>query len=249
MRKILLICVFIVCIIYARENPFLPIDEANSSLVTTNVNLNAKPFDRKIFNLPNDAREIDRVVIYYKSVDGSIKEKTVDINSSINWKDGLSLSVVKAPEPSTTPVLDISVTKSSNSGKKMDEQITSDSIKTEILNERNISNSIIPNIVVPLKTITFKNLIRLDVHTKSIKFVTNDTLINDFKVDGQNKIAIDFSRKKASFKTKVLDISCGIFKNATFGAHGKFYRVVISLDKNYKYELLKDGDNYILKAK
>lgn len=247
MKKILIISTFAICIACARENPFLPSD-ANLTLKTTNINLNAKPFDRKIFNLPSDAREINRIAIYYKSIDGDIKEKIVDINASIDWQNSLSLSVVKTPKPSTA-VLDVSVTKNSNSNKKMDEEITTQSIKAEIENEKNISNSIIPNIVVPLKTITFRNLIRLDVHTKSIKFVTNNELIKDFKVDGQNKIAIDFANNGFKFKTKTLNINCGIFKNATFGYHNKFYRVVISLDKNYKYELSKEGQNYILKAK
>lgn len=250
MKKILLIFMCVICFLNARENPFLPTEEANSTLQTTNINLNAKPFDRKIFNLPNDSREIDRVVIYYKSLDGSIKEKTVDINASINWKDSLSLNVVKAPEPASTPILDISVTKAaSEDNEKIDTQETNISQNPQISNETNVTDSIIPNIVVPSKTITFKNLLRLDVFTKSIKFITNDALLTHFKVEGQNKIAIDFLHPKSNFKTKNLDISCGIFKNATFGAHGKFYRVVLSLDNGYKYELSKEGNNYVLQAK
>lgn len=250
MKKILLIYACAICIIYGRENPFLPSEEINSSIQTTNINLNAKPFDRKIFNMPNDSREIDRVVIYYKSLDGSIKEKTVDINASINWKDSLSLNVVKSPEPASTPILDISVTKTaSEDNQKMDAQETNISSNSKITNETNVTDSIVPNIVVPSKTVTFKNLLRLDVFTKSIKFVTNDALLTHFKVEGQNKIAIDFSHPKSNFKTQTLDISCGIFKNATFGAHGKFYRVVLSLDNGYKYELSKEGDSYLLQAK
>jgi hypothetical protein len=76
----------------ARENPFAP-----SSKITTNIK--AIQTDKKdVFlsqekiNFPSSARVIKKATFTYQNIDGSIKNKTIDIDKKINWHNPVRIT-------------------------------------------------------------------------------------------------------------------------------------------------------------
>ena len=80
-----------------RENPFAPSSDINASMASSNVVENLPPFEKQNFKFPADSRNFISVTLKYKSIDGNIKEKTVDINKSISWQDEFSIDKIAVP--------------------------------------------------------------------------------------------------------------------------------------------------------
>ncbi|QOP40309.1 AMIN domain-containing protein [Sulfurimonas marina] len=70
--------------LYSRENPFFPI-ESDDIPLTTNQLEKDTPLKRASMKLPSTARTIESVTVSYKNLDGSIQEKTIDLQNSIDW--------------------------------------------------------------------------------------------------------------------------------------------------------------------
>ena len=100
MKKIWLVLSILTASLCARENPFMPISELNTSVMTTNVVEKYDSFNSLLFKFPSDAMLLLDVTIRYRANDGSIKEKRLtDINKTIDWNDEFALSKMKNPEP------------------------------------------------------------------------------------------------------------------------------------------------------
>ena len=93
MRKyILWICALamVALHLHARENPFEPIIRPKEDNITPK---NAKdPFTELDFKLPSNARILKSITITYQKIDGSIEEKTIPIDESIDWHYPLLLT-------------------------------------------------------------------------------------------------------------------------------------------------------------
>ncbi len=85
----------------ARENPFLPTDINATSVISANTISKAPAFEPVEVAFDSDMRELLSVSFTYKSIDGSIKEKVVDINASLNWQEPLLIGAA-ASEPHKT---------------------------------------------------------------------------------------------------------------------------------------------------
>jgi len=84
MKKIWLVLYIFTASLCARENPFMPISELNTSVMTTNVVEKYDSFNSLSFKFPSDAMLLLDVTIRYRANDGSIKEKRLtDINKTI----------------------------------------------------------------------------------------------------------------------------------------------------------------------
>ncbi|WP_304545004.1 AMIN domain-containing protein [Sulfurimonas microaerophilic] len=70
--------------LFSRENPFFPI-ESDDIPLTTNQLEKDTPLKRASVKLPSTARTIESVTISYKNLDGSIHEKTIELQNSIDW--------------------------------------------------------------------------------------------------------------------------------------------------------------------
>ena len=111
MKKIWLVLSILTASLCARENPFMPISELNTSVMTTNVVEKYDSFNSLSFKFPSDAALLMDVSIRYRASDGSIKEKRLtDINKTIDWNDEFALMKMKTPEPVAAKKLDVSVT-------------------------------------------------------------------------------------------------------------------------------------------
>lgn len=160
MKKIWLVLSIFTASLCARENPFMPISELNTSVMTTNVVEKYDSFNSLSFKFPSDAMLLLDVTIRYRANDGSIKEKRLtDINKTIDWNDEFALSKMKNPEPVAAKKLDVSVTMADVPAQKVSTPVIIEKNETKISNkDRNKSSDVpTPNVVV------------IDLGTKKIK--------------------------------------------------------------------------------
>ena len=160
MKKIWLVLSILTASLCARENPFMPISELNTSVMTTNVVEKYDSFNSLSFKFPSDAMLLLDVTIRYRANDGSIKEKRLtDINKTIDWNDEFALSKMKNSEPVTAKKLDVSVTMAEVPAQKVSTPVIIEKNETKISNkDRNKSSDVpTPNVVV------------IDLGTKKVK--------------------------------------------------------------------------------
>ncbi|WP_462113001.1 AMIN domain-containing protein [Campylobacter concisus] len=151
MKKIWLVLPLLVASLCARENPFMPISELNTSVMTTNVVEKYDSFNSLSFKFPSDAMLLLDVTIRYRANDGSIKEKRLtDINKTIDWNDEFALSKMKNPEPVAAKKLDVSVTMAEVPAQKVSTPVIIEKNETKISNkDRNKTSDVpTPNVVV-----------------------------------------------------------------------------------------------------
>ena len=151
MKKIWLVLSILTASLCARENPFMPISELNTSVMTTNVVEKYDSFNSLSFKFPSDAMLLLDVTIRYRANDGSIKEKRLtDINKTIDWNDEFAISKMKNPEPVAAKKLDVSVTMAEVPAQKVSTPVIIEKNETKILNkDRNKTSDVpTPNVVV-----------------------------------------------------------------------------------------------------
>lgn len=151
MKKIWLVLSILTASLCARENPFMPISELNTSVMTTNVVEKYDSFNSLSFKFPSDAMLLLDVTIRYRANDGSIKEKRLtDINKTIDWNDEFALRKMKNPEPVAAKKLDVSVTMAEVPAQKVSTPVIIEKNETKISNkDRNKTSDVpTPNVVV-----------------------------------------------------------------------------------------------------
>ena len=151
MKKFWLVLSIFATSIFARENPFMPISELNTSVMTTNIIEKFDRFDSLSFKFPSDAVLLLDVTIRYRANDGTIKEKRLaDINKTIDYSDEFALNKVKNPEPVVAKKLDVSVTMANMPSQKVSTPVIIEKNETKISNkDRNKTSDMpTPNVVV-----------------------------------------------------------------------------------------------------
>ena len=160
MKKIWLVLSILTANLCARENPFMPISELNTSVMTTNVVEKYDSFNSLSFKFPSDAMLLLDVTIRYRANDGSIKEKRLtDINKTIDWNDEFALSKMKNPEPVTAKKLDVSVTMAEVPAQKVSTPVIIEKNETKISNKDRNKTSDVPT----------PNVVVIDLGTKKVK--------------------------------------------------------------------------------
>ena len=160
MKKIWLVLSIFTASLCARENPFMPISELNTSVMTTNVVEKYDSFNSLSFKFPSDAMLLLDVTIRYRANDGSIKEKRLtDINKTIDWNDEFALSKMKNPEPVAAKKLDVSVTMAEVPAQKVSTPVIIEKNETKISNKDRNKTSDLPT----------PNVVVIDLGTKKVK--------------------------------------------------------------------------------
>ena len=160
MKKIWLVLSILTVSLCARENPFMPISELNTSVMTTNVVEKYDNFNSLSFKFPSDAMLLLDVTIRYRANDGSIKEKRLtDINKTIDWNDEFALSKMKNPEPVAAKKLDVSVTMAEVPAQKVSTPVIIEKNETKISNKDRNKTSDVPT----------PNVVVIDLGTKKVK--------------------------------------------------------------------------------
>lgn len=225
-----------------RENPFAPSSDINASMASSNVVENLPPFEKQNFKFPADSRNFISVTLKYKSIDGSIKEKTVDINKSISWQDEFSIDKIAVPV--VAPKSDVSVTKEEP---KAVENAAPKPTELNMTAQEPLKDIVIKPLekTGPQKQIAYKQT-KFEIYPMQIKIFTTDEKLKDYSISKGTKVVIDFA-SQTDANTRKDELDCGAFKTALFGSHGKFYRVVFDLDGSYKHAIEKTQDGYLLK--
>ena len=160
MKKIWLVLSILTASLCARENPFMPISELNTSVMTTNVVEKYDSFNSLSFKFPSDAMLLLDVTIRYRANDGSIKEKRLtDINKTIDRNDEFALSKMKNPEPVAAKKLDVSVTMAEVPAQKVSTPVIIEKNETKISNKDRNKTSDVPT----------PNVVVIDLGTKKVK--------------------------------------------------------------------------------
>ena len=160
MKKIWLVLSILTASLCARENPFMPISELNTSVMTTNVVEKYDSFNSLSFKFPSDAMLLLDVTIRYRANDGSIKEKRLtDINKTIDWNDEFAISKMKNPEPVAAKKLDVSVTMAEVPAQKVSTPVIIEKNETKIPNKDRNKTSDVPT----------PNVVVIDLGTKKVK--------------------------------------------------------------------------------
>ena len=85
MVRILFLTFFILVTLHSRENPFFPsVGEVDIPQTSNKVKLSPL-FKRSSITLPSSAREILKVTVEYKKLDGAIESKSIKLKNSIDW--------------------------------------------------------------------------------------------------------------------------------------------------------------------
>lgn len=93
----------LLCHLQARENPFFPSENVDSSGITSNIITSYPPLERAAITLPDQARVLESVEVTYKNLDGSIDKKSIQVGQSIDWHLPLFISQSYGQAKSSTP--------------------------------------------------------------------------------------------------------------------------------------------------
>lgn len=228
MIRVLFISSILLLTLFARENPFFPSDGEKELPISSNENISKEPLKKITISLPNQARVLQKVTIEFKNLDGTIENKSIDVDNSIDWH--LPIFISQGGEQAQ---------KSIQSDKTRDKADTSEKIKTD---QKENGYATISSI---------KNL-SLATSGKSLKITTSDEMMRNFLMVAPHRIVLDFKTDKEieiKNSAKEKNDECNIFKEIRMGNHDGYYRVVIELDGHYRYNLKKIAEGYLIDLK
>jgi len=88
-------------LIYARENPFFPSNQNQTTPISSNIVEDKPRLQTLHYQLPDQARILKEVTLTYQNIDGSIETKNVLIEKSIDWHHPLIIGQSGAYTPQT----------------------------------------------------------------------------------------------------------------------------------------------------
>lgn len=233
MIRALFISTLLLFILHARENPFFPSTGEKDIPITTNEDNSQTPLKRAAITLPTQARVLQKVTIEFKNLDGSVENKSIELDNSVDWHLPIFISQsyaettngVKSEAAPATPVVPVVQKK------------TAPQKKTTPKAKEATSENIL--------SIPF---LKISSSAKSLKLTTNDEAIRNFLVVNPHRIVIDF-KKDTDMKSYVKKVEGNIFKEVRIGNHDGYYRVVVELDGHYRYDFKKVADGYLVELK
>ena len=176
MSRYLFISFFFFLLLDARENPFFPAQGEKDILITSNINRDKEPLKRAAITLPSQARELKKVTIEYKNLDGSVEKKSIELDNRIDWH------------------LPIFISQNYGGSSKEVKMEASSSIKP-----RKSSVNEEYKVILSMKYLTFLSL------GKKLKLMTKDEIVRDFVLVNPQRIVIDF-KKDIDIKSYIKEI-------------------------------------------
>ncbi len=216
--RIIILVISLFSFLLAEKISFIPSSQAHH---VKNEIKNNDMFDKKYIKLPSSTNFLEYIKFGYQKDDGSIEEKTIDINTKINNKELLVLTTKKK--------LDIA----ENMAKVYPKN-------TQVSSEFSFADQFKSNDTNLNKIKDFKvhEDFSFNIADDTLKIFTKDTLIKYFALPNKNKFVLDFKSEKA-FATKDIKIEQGKFKDVKIGSHKNFYRASFSLNSPFKYTMQK----------
>jgi len=216
MIRVFIFLLFVQLSLAARENPFFPVDSAQTIPMTSNQVKYAPMLKRATIALPSTARSIESVTIAYKNLDGSLAKKSIELENSVDWHLPIFISQNYDNTPQVTKQPPV---------KKIYKKINKKLKKAKY------------------KKIAGLAFIHFYAEGKKLKVITKDSMIRNFFLVKPHRIVCDF-RRQTDMKSYVKKMpKKNIFKSIKVGTHKGYYRVVIELDGYYEYKLknIKEG--------
>ena len=162
----------------------------------------SKPLESLDVALPSTTRILKEVKFVYQKIDGSIEEKSVKIDSDIDWHYPITISqigdqsVIEAKKP------------------------------------------------ISYKVGEFEFIIK----GKSIRIYSPFRLKQNFVLPKPFRIIIDLNRSEKNIN-QVFNLKGKYFSNISLGTHQDFYRITLTLDGQYGYNIEQDEKGYIIVLK
>ncbi|MBW6489193.1 AMIN domain-containing protein [Sulfurimonas sp.] len=227
MIRALFISTLLLCTLHARENPFFPSIGEKDIPVTTNEQSEQTPLKRATITLPTQARVLQKVTIEFKNLDGSVENKSVELDNSVDWHLPIFISQSYAE--------------------------TTNSIKPETAPVTPVVPVVQKKSTPKTKEAKFENIVsipflKISSSSKSLKLTTSDEAIRNFLLVNPHRIVIDF-KKETDMKSYIKKVEGNIFKRVRIGNHDGYYRVVVELDGHYRYDFKKVADGYFVELK
>ena len=259
LKTILFIAFLASTALNGRDNPFMPTHINAKAMNTSNVKNELASLKSISLNLPSDARELVRVLFVYKGVDGVLRSYNVNAPYSINWQDDLILSTQEKIKTNTqNPPTKMTKTAEQNATKSPQNLATKETKQSQANSIRElIGNNASKYTGEQISTLSTKQSIkvsfakRLFIENFSDKIIlkTADKMLRyDIKYEkNKAKIVIDFAKRARDYATQTNTFENIPVNSLIIGSHGKFYRVVLYLNSNYKTTLNKGKNSYILR--
>ena len=92
MKYSLCLSLLLLSSLFGRENPFFATDDAKKQKVTSNVSEARPQMGTISYTFPDQARVLKEVSFTIQNLDGSIEERKVQIDQSIDWHRAITLS-------------------------------------------------------------------------------------------------------------------------------------------------------------
>lgn len=228
---------FISLFLFARENPFVPIVNINNPSPIEEI----KELQKIAFNVPSDARILNKIKLIYTNVDGTLKEYEIDVNQGLDWHkvymllDARELSIKEDKEQKTELKVEDKIKLALNKEEEKEQPIKTPEIVEEVKQYK------------PLEY-TFSNDFNVILDKKNIHIKTHNNLLREFSLKNPNRIVMDFKTNYV-LQNKHFKMETDYVDEIYSGVHRNFYRLVIKLDGIYDYDIQKNVGEYIIKLK
>ena len=203
--------------------------ESNESKAAIQKQLLPPPnFTSQLFSLPSDAAIIDEIVVRYTDSNGAQRERIIDINRSVDWRDDFVLSA--RAKPLLSKILDVSVT----------------SNDPDLKNENNIElpkPHFAPKLDLPLETIKFDDKLQFVIRNANLEIITKDEL-KSYDTNKTKSAKIELFRDEMRLSEVGFMVNVGGFYDINITRKEGFYRIDISNDGNAS--LKKSPNGYMI---
>lgn len=229
------ILLFISLFLFARENPFVPIVNINNPSPIEDI----KELKKIAFNVPSDARILNKMKLIYTNVDGTLKEYEIDVNQSLDWHkvymllDAMELSVKE--EENKPELKEVDKIKLALNKEEEKQEVKKPKEAEEIKKYE------------PLE-FDFSSDFSVIIDKKNIHIKTYNNLLREFSLKNPNRIVMDFKTNYV-LQNKNYKMDIDYVDEIYSGVHRNFYRLVIKLDGIYDYDIQKNVGEYIIKLK
>lgn len=106
----MLLSLFIIATLNARENPFFAAKGEKDTPYTSNETRDKAPLKRATISLPSEARLLQKVTLEYKNLDGSVDKKSIELDNAVDWHLPIFISqsyneeknIIKIPKKTTS---------------------------------------------------------------------------------------------------------------------------------------------------
>jgi len=204
---------------------------AQSSAATPQNTPAPKNFTQQTFALPSDALTIESLIVRYRDDDGTLHEKIVDINRSIDWHDDFVLSA--SAKPALHRALDVSVTSTDPNLQKQ-------------VSQSSITPSFAPRLELPLETLKFDDGLKFVIRKDSVQLITAD----DFKSSDANAsgaLEAEFWRQEIPLSGASFAVNIGGFSDINVTKEDGYYRIGVRSREGNLSIRRKDGGYLIYK--